>query len=254
MKVFFKSQVSAIAWLLLFAVSFAGCHKKDPAPEKAGEILSFKIEAVYNAAILSADVTGVIKKDTITLALPQGVDVKSMIATFEFSGTSVQVKGVTQVSKQTPNNFENSVIYVVVNSSGALARYIVTVVPFDEPGIILTAFSFETKYNSLLSADYTLNITGDLLKTTIITTAPKTLVASFTSTAKDVLVNAVKQQSTQSVVDFSNPVIYTLVSASGFKKNYTVKINWNYEVPHIYITTDNNVPIVSKEDLSLIHI
>jgi len=248
MKLFFKTQANAIAWLLLLTVSLAGCHKKDPVAGKAGEILSFKIEAIYNAAILSADVKGVIKNDSILLALPNGIDLKSIIATVEFSGTSLVVNGVTQVSGQTPNNFENSVTYVVINSSGALARYIVTVVPFDEPGIILTAFSFETKYNSLLASNYVLNISGNWVKTTIITTAPKTLVASFATTAKEVLVNAVKQESTQSVVDFSNPVIYTLVSATGFKKKYTVKINWNYEVPHIYITTDNNVPIVSKED------
>ena len=248
MKLFFKTQANAIAWLLLLTVSLAGCHKKDPVAGKAGEILSFKIEAPYNAAILSADIKGVIKNDSIILALPNGIDLKNIIATVEFSGTSLQVNGVTQVSRQTPNNFENSVTYVVVNSSGASARYIVTVVPFDEPGIILTAFSFETKYNSLLASNYVLNISGNWVKTTIITTAPKTLVASFAATAKEVLVNAVKQQSTQSLVDFSNPVIYTLVSASGFKKNYTVKINWNYEVPHIYITTDNNAPIVSKED------
>lgn len=112
----------------------------------------------------------------------------------------------------------------------------------------ITDFKFETKYNAALDADYPLIIAGTTINGTIKPTMPKSLVATFTTDAAEVLVNNVKQENTKTVVDFSNPVIYTVVSKDGLKQEYTIRINWNYNIPHIYITTENNAPIVSKDD------
>ncbi len=112
----------------------------------------------------------------------------------------------------------------------------------------ISAFSFETTYNPSLTAGYKLTITATDIHGTILPSAPKTLIASFVTDAKEVFVNNVQQLSTQSAVDFSGPVIYTLVAADGTKQAYTVNINWNYNIPHIYITTVNNAPIISKTD------
>lgn len=112
----------------------------------------------------------------------------------------------------------------------------------------ITAFKFETKYNAALDADYTLSVAGNNINGTIKPTMPKSLVATFTTDAAEVLVNNIKQESTKTQVDFSNPVVYTVISKDGLKQEYTIRINWNYNIPHIYIVTENNAPIVSKDD------
>lgn len=112
----------------------------------------------------------------------------------------------------------------------------------------ITAFKFETKYNASLDADYPLTVSGTTISGTIKPTLPKSLIATFTTDAAEVLINSVKQESTKTLVDFSSPVVYTVVSKDGLKQEYTVRINWNYNIPHIYITTENNAPIVSKDD------
>ena len=112
----------------------------------------------------------------------------------------------------------------------------------------ISAFSFEMQYNPLLTEDYHLTVAATTIDGTVIPTAPKKLIASFVTDAKEVYVNNVQQQSHVTVVDFTNPVIYTLVSADGLKKEFTIRVNWNYKIPHIYITTTNNTPITSKTD------
>jgi CotH kinase protein len=112
----------------------------------------------------------------------------------------------------------------------------------------ITAFTFESKYNTGLDKDYPLIISGNSINGTIKPSFPKSLIASFTTNAVEVLVNNVKQESTKTLVDFSEPVMYTVVSTDGSKQEYTVRINWNFDLPHIYIQTENNVPVESKTD------
>ena len=50
------------------------------------------------------------------------------------------------------------------------------------------------------------------------------------------------------VIDFSSPVIYTLVSEEGVKNSYNIIIKWTSPIPHFTITTENNADIVSKDD------
>jgi hypothetical protein len=112
---------------------------------------------------------------------------------------------------------------------------------------LLTSFGFETTYNSGITKNYSLTIASDTISGKIPPAVTRKLIASFTTTAKEVLVNNVVQESNKTITDFSGDVVYTLISAEGVKKNYTISVNWNYDIPHIYITTENSQPIVSKE-------
>jgi len=73
------------------------------------------------------------------------------------------------------------------------------------------------------------------------------MTASFTYTGRDITVNGVNQQSGVSVndySDFANPVVYSLKSSTGVKKD--VKVNL-YDLPVLVINTPGGVPITSKD-------
>jgi hypothetical protein len=99
-----------------------------------------------------------------------------------------------------------------------------------------------------LSDDVEMSISGDNIFGTIAPTVDKSLVAAFATDAKEVWINNEKQTSGVTPVDFTNPVIYKLVAADGTETNYTIRVNWNYPLPHVYIYTENNAPIESKTE------
>lgn len=111
-----------------------------------------------------------------------------------------------------------------------------------------SAFSFQKSNNQLLSTDYTMIIAEQQIMGTIPPIVSKGLVATFTTDAEEVLVNNTRQTSGQSSVDYSEPVTFTLKNKDGSTSEYTVTINWNFPLPHIHITTDNNVPVESKTE------
>ena len=74
------------------------------------------------------------------------------------------------------------------------------------------------------------------------------LIAGFAAgTADSVTVGDLKQESQWSAVDFSIPVVYSLHKDGSVVKSYTVKLVTT-GLPVIYINTDGNAPIVSKDD------
>lgn len=72
-------------------------------------------------------VTGTISNNNISIAMPYKTDVTHLIATFDFIGASVTIKGVTQVSGKTENDFTQAVVYTVNAFDGSKIDYTVTV-------------------------------------------------------------------------------------------------------------------------------
>ncbi len=113
----------------------------------------------------------------------------------------------------------------------------------------ITHFLIEKEKNEWLAEDIMFEIKGD----SILATAPniyrKTLIPTFATTATNVTVGGEAQNSGTSANDFSEVVTYTVASSQGMQKNYFVKINWSRRdsVPHIYINTQGNVSITSKD-------
>lgn len=49
-------------------------------------------------------------------------------------------------------------------------------------------------------------------------------------------------------LDFTQPVKYTVKNQTGTTKEYVVQVSTHNSIPVLYITTENNAPIVSKDD------
>ncbi len=73
--------------------------------------------------------TGIINESakTISVTVPAGTNVASLIASFTITGTSVQVGGAVQTSGATANNFTSSVVYSVIAADGSSAAYTIKV-------------------------------------------------------------------------------------------------------------------------------
>ena len=71
--------------------------------------------------------TGSIVGTNITVSVPAGTTVTSLVATFTTTGTSVTVSAASQVSGTTANDFTNPVTYTVTAEDGTTQNYIVTV-------------------------------------------------------------------------------------------------------------------------------
>lgn len=70
---------------------------------------------------------------------------------------------------------------------------------------------------------------------------------SFQSPGNTVMVNGEEQTSGESEIDFSNPVVYSIVTEEGVEYKHVVSISYS-QIPVIYIQTENSAPITSKDD------
>lgn len=109
-----------IFWMLcsmtvLFAAGCESDKTEDEGPVGEARITSFVFSAEKNADFLLKDYTGTITDSKISVQVPAGTDVSSLIATFEVEqeGTVVTVNGTEQVSGTTANDFSVAVDYLV---------------------------------------------------------------------------------------------------------------------------------------------
>ena len=74
------------------------------------------------------------------------------------------------------------------------------------------------------------------------------LIATFTHNGAEVNVNDVMQTSSTTGNDFTDVVTYTVETTDGAQKNYQVDLTKFTGLPIVYLSTDNNVLIDSKDD------
>ena len=124
-----------------------------------------------------------------------------------------------------------------------------TLAPIEQgdDSLFFESFVFEQKNNPNLKADAVFDIQADKLNGRL-KHYYFNAIPTFTTTAQSVEINEVLQVSGSSSVDFRNGVTYTLKSATGTFKNYTVGVIWDNKLPQINITTDGGVAINSKTD------
>lgn len=118
----------------------------------------------------------------------------------------------------------------------------------------ILSFQFEEELN----ADYlATSISGSITDRTINLMIPdvvdlSSMVASFEYKGKFVYVSTEVQKSGVSKNDFTRPVAYEVHAEDGSIEVYEVQVTLlpdvASEVPHLYIQTDNNAPIDSKEE------
>ncbi|MBN1472556.1 MAG: hypothetical protein JW925_12305 [Syntrophaceae bacterium] len=124
-KMFLKS--SFFIYVICFALSFlfincsggGGGGNTDNSPVLGSEknITAFSILGI----------SGTIGENTITLTVPNGTVLNSLVATFATTGQSVTVGGVVQVSGTTQNNFSTTVTYTVTAEDSSTKTYTVNV-------------------------------------------------------------------------------------------------------------------------------
>jgi hypothetical protein len=111
----------------------------------------------------------------------------------------------------------------------------------------LTSFVLEKRNNPQLGQDIVFSIIGDTLFGTLNPAYPIAR-PSFTSNSQSVEVDGVELSSGGSDIDFSKNVVVNLRYSGVSDRQYVVKINWGNSIPHIYIVTENESPIDSKEN------
>lgn len=112
---------------------------------------------------------------------------------------------------------------------------------------LFNGFKIEKKKNPALAADVVFQISNDTLYGNL-EYGLTDLVPTFIAPDASVDINGVAQTSAVTSVNFKDVVVYTLSFSDTRKKKYYVKINWERTAVHISITTDGNVPIVSKDN------
>jgi hypothetical protein len=215
--------------LAIFAAVLAsGCSDSPPATpppaSSAKEISAFAFLSAQNSG-LAADVTAPINDTTVTATVPAGTNITALVATFSTTGASVAVGDVAQVSGKTHNDFTRPVIYHVTAADHTTKDYQVTITVAPSSAKDLTALSFRSTQNAVLSTDVIGVITGS----TVTATAPfganiTALVATFSTTGASVTVGGTAQTSGTTPNNFTSPVIYHVTAADGSTKDYTVTV------------------------------
>lgn len=230
-----KKIVGVVVLLLFVASVITSCGSKDSPASTAKAITAYS----FNSPLASATIDENTK--TISITVPYDTSVTALVATFTTTGASVKVGSTAQVSGTTPNDFTNSVSYIVTAADGSTATYNVTVMVALDSEKAITAFSFT---NPTPSA-----VIDENAKTISITVPYKTnvtaLVATFITTGASVQVGSTVQVSGTTPNDFTNPVSYIVTAANGTTAIYTVTVTVALSPEKAIIVFSFNNPVAS---------
>ncbi len=142
---------------------------------------------------------------TITVPVPHGTDVTNLIATFTTTGKVVKVGTKVQTSGTTPNNFTNTVAYVVTAADNSTATYNVSVIVTDAPELgAIAPFGGFGGPAGMTNQGLLTVINGD-----IATTGASTLITGFHDLGGNVYTETPLNQG------FVNGTIYTATAPPG---------------------------------------
>ncbi|MEA3285482.1 MAG: hypothetical protein U9Q00_11005 [Synergistota bacterium] len=100
---------------------------------------------------------------TVTVTMPSGTDVSSLVADFTLSdGASSEVGGIAQISKKTANDFTNPVTYRVTAEDKSVQNWVVrvNVAPAPRIGKDITSYSIPGQVSSIIdSSAHTVTVT-----------------------------------------------------------------------------------------------
>lgn len=162
---------------------------------------------------------GTITDTTISVIMPYGTDLSSLVATFTTTGQSVTIGSTPQVSGVTTNDFSGDLIYTVHAADGSTQDYTVHVTTALNDAKELTAFSVAGTVGAINQENETINVELPYGSTTT-----GLLATTFTTTGVTVSVNgtAVTSGVTQ---DFATqPVTYVVTAEDGTSKSYAVRV------------------------------
>jgi hypothetical protein len=116
-----KNAVLAVLLAAVASMFTASCTKSQAPLSSEKGMLTFSFSS------LSA--TGEINDSakTIAVMVPRGTNVKSLVATFTFTGAKVEIGSVAQTSAATANDFSSPVPYKIIAADNSIISYTVTV-------------------------------------------------------------------------------------------------------------------------------
>ncbi|MDQ8004986.1 MAG: CotH kinase family protein [Pedobacter sp.] len=243
-----RISLRVLCVLFLLIASFS-CKKKASKPALAtAKLVSYTLKKENNPTVLSNDIIAEIKGNDILVTLSEGMNLSKMVASFSYEGTSITINGVAQKTDFTSNNFANVIVYEIAGEDGAAVKYTLKINAITDDELVFESFILEKAKNSDLQQDVGFQFKGDSVLATTTTLDNKQLKPTFVTKAKEVLINNVKLISGQTTVDFSANNVVSLISSKGYRKDVNIKVKWVSATPHIYIVTDGNSPIVSKDN------
>lgn len=194
------------------------------AANTAKAITAFSFTSAANSG-LTTDAIGVISGTSISVTVPFGTNVTSLIATFSTTGDHVNVGANLQTSGVTANNFTSAVTYTVVAGDLSTQDYTVTVNISPNTAKDITSFQFLTTKNPNLSVNVTATISGTAITAIVpFGTDISNLIATFATTGTSVSVNSVVQTSGVTPNNFTTVLTYTVTAADLTTQDYTVTV------------------------------
>ena len=197
-------------------------------PNTAKDLTAFCFEAAKNSAVgLTSDCIGVLAETDISVTVPYGTSITSLVATFTTTGEEVRVGATVQESGVTPNNFTDSVLYEVRAADSSTKSYTITVIIGPNTEKELTSFLFKAAPNGAagLTSDCVGVFTGnDILVKIPYGVSLTSLVATFTTTGEEVRVGATVQESGVTPNNFASPITYVVVAEDSTTQSYNVSI------------------------------
>ena len=219
-----------------------------PVPEIQPTINSFTFLQSNNIS-LDEDITLELSSNgsSYSATVSSSLVLTDLVASFDFTGSSVSVNGVTQQSGVTQNNFTNPVTYRVSNSQGTSRDY--KIVLANDVAPTITSFAFASGKNSELNQDINLELDGNTFKGRVTQNINiSELVPSFSYTGSSISVDGSPQESGVTPNNFNNLVTYKVVNDFGDEKDYQIDLTKFTGLPIINLITDGSVQIDSKED------
>ena len=185
------------------------------AKNTAAAISAFTLAGQYSSTINAPN-------KSISVVMPYGSTVSSLVGTFTYStGATVKVGTTAQVSGTTANNFSSPVVYSITSEDGLTTLDWTVTVTANNTATDITAFSLTGQTSSSI----------DDVNKTIAVSMPylpsaNNLIGSFTLSNGAILkVGPITQVSGTTTNDFSSPVVYTVIAENGITtQNWTVTV------------------------------
>jgi hypothetical protein len=118
-----------------------------------------------------------------------------------------------------------------------------------QPAPSITTFSFLKNNNVGLNTNIVMEIVDNQISGRLPYTARiENLVATFNYTGDSIFVNNIPQTSSNSVVDFSDVITYTITNQDGTIVEYKVDATWFTGLPMFNIITNNGEEILSTDE------
>ena len=219
-----------------------------PVPEIQPTINSFTFLQSNNIS-LDEDITLELSSNgsSYSATVSSSLVLTGLVASFDFTGSSVSVNGVTQQSGVTQNNFTNPVTYRVSNSQGTSRDY--KIVLTNDVAPTITSFAFTSEKNSELNQNVNLELDGSTFKGRVVQNINiSELIPNFSYTGSSISVNGSPQESGVTPNNFDNLVTYKVVNDFGDEKEYQIDLIKFTGLPIINLITDSSASIDSKED------